>query len=78
MIHNAQFHISDLLDEVKKRSSDLRSKYEYCKTLTLLSESLKKQIHHSSEDAPLKTSVLEHFKVTQPDYRPNAKGVLSD
>lgn len=54
--------ISDPLEEVKKRSKNLHSKYEYCKTLTFLSESLKKQTLHSSEEEVLKTSVLEHFK----------------
>ena len=52
------------MEEVRKRSKNLQSKYEYCKTLTFLSECLKKQTLQSSEDELRKALVLEHFKVT--------------
>ena len=56
-------HLSELLEEVNKRSKTSQSKYEYCKTLTFLSESLKKLSSQSLEDVHFKTSVLDHFKV---------------
>ena len=53
-----------MLEEIRKRSNNLHSKYEYCKILTFLSESLKKQQPlPSSEDVHFKTSVLCRFQV---------------